>query len=72
MQTKQNWDQRHGGPYDRGAADSYYDRPRRPHYFSGDTYQSQEIVPEKNSSEWLAYMAGYDDNEAEGNKKNWF
>ena len=26
---------RHGGPYDRGSADSYYRRPPRPHYFVG-------------------------------------
>ena len=30
-------DRRHGGPYDRGSADSYYNRPRRPHYYKGDT-----------------------------------
>ena len=28
---------RHGGPMDRGAADSYYRRQFRPHFFSGDT-----------------------------------
>ena len=31
---------RHGGPYDRGSADSYYQRGPRPHYFKGDTYNS--------------------------------
>ena len=25
-------DTRHGGPYDRGSADSYYRRPRNPHF----------------------------------------
>lgn len=34
---------RHGGPEDRGAADAYYGRPFRPHYFTGPTYQSTEV-----------------------------
>ena len=37
---------RHGGPYDRGSADSYYRRPRRPHFFRGDTYNSEEVLEE--------------------------
>lgn len=65
------YDQRHGGAWDRGSADSYYGRPRRPHYFAGATYQSEEIIPEPDSSEYEAYMAGYDDNEASGSKKEW-
>lgn len=63
------YDRRHGGPYDRGSADSYYGRPRRPHYFAGGTYQSEEIIPEVDSHEYRAYMAGYDHNEESGNKK---
>ena len=39
-----NIDTRHGGAYDRGSADSYYRRPRRPHFFSDATYQSDEIT----------------------------
>lgn len=65
------YDQRHGGAWDRGSADSYYGRPRRPHYFVGATYQSEEIIPEPDSPEYEAYMAGYDDNEASGSKKEW-
>ena len=65
------YDQRHGGAWDRGSADSYYDRPRRPHYFTGATYQSEEIIPAEGSPEWEAYMAGYDDNEHSGSKKEW-
>ncbi len=38
-----NIDRRHGGPYDRGSADSYYRRPRRPHFFTEATYASDEI-----------------------------
>lgn len=65
------YNQRHGGPYDRGSADSYYGRGFRPHYFTGDTYQSQEIIPEKGSPEWEEYAAGFDDNEKAGNFKDW-
>lgn len=54
-----NWDQRHGGPFDRGSADAYYWRAPRPHYFEGDTYKTPEILVEEGSPEWEAYMAGY-------------
>lgn len=61
---------RHGGPYDRGGADSYYRRPCAPHYYVGDTYTS-ELVPEDRMTpdEIEAYMAGFKDNEAMGNFK---
>ena len=62
---------RHGGPYDRGSADSYYQRGRNPHYFVGDTYKSEEIKLEPGSLAYLEYMKGYDDNEAAGNFKEW-
>ena len=26
-ETRKNYDERHGGPFDRGSADSYYHRP---------------------------------------------
>jgi len=35
--------ERHGGPYDRGSADRYYKRPFKPHYFKGDTYNSDKV-----------------------------
>lgn len=65
------YDQRHGGAFDRGSADSYYGRPRRPHYFEGDTYNSREIIPEPGSREYMDYMAGYEQNELYGDKKDW-
>lgn len=65
------YDSRHGGPFDRGCADSYYGRPKHPHYFEGATYQSEEIFPEVGSPEYAAYMAGYDYNEESGGKKEW-
>jgi hypothetical protein len=64
--------ERHGGPYDRGSADSYYGRPFNPHYYLGATY-STPMVEMKNmtAAEITAYTAGYRDNEKSGSKKGW-
>ena len=65
-------DMRHGGPYDRGAADSYYRRARRPHFFTDATYNSDEIVEQFMTKQQIAeYNLGFDDNEAAANFKNW-
>lgn len=65
-------DTRHGGPYDRGSADSYYGRNRRPHYFKGATYSTEEVIEtDMTPEEIAAYNQGYDDNEAAGNFKDW-
>ena len=67
---KNKYNQRHGGPYDRGGADSYYRRRREPHYFVGATGQSPKIDERDMTQEELdAYNAGFDDNESEGNFK---
>ena len=56
------YDDRHGGPYDRGAADAYYGRRFYPHYYVGDTRASPEIIIEdSNSPEFDAYRAGYNE-----------
>lgn len=69
---KTNYDERHGGAYDRGSADSYYGRPRRPHMYVSGTGTSPEITADLMSDEDIAaYNAGYDDNEQFGDKKNW-
>ena len=69
---EKKYDERHGGPFDRGSADSYYHRARKPHYFVGDTYASEQIEEKYMSdSEIEAYNAGYDQNEADGFKKEW-
>ncbi len=66
------YDKRHGGPYDRGSADSYYGRGRRPHYFKGATYSTEEVTEDEMTSEEIAaYHQGFDDNEADGNFKDW-
>lgn len=64
--------QRHGGPYDRGRADSYYQRGRRPHYFVGDTYSSEEILLEPGTPAYDEYMQGFQDNEDSQNFKDWY
>jgi hypothetical protein len=69
---KTTYDQRHGGPYDRGAADSYYGREYWPHYFVGGTHNSPRIDMEQMTpAEITAYTAGYRDNEQFGSKKGW-
>jgi len=67
------YDQRHGGPFDRGAADSYYNRARRPHFFTDATYSSDEITERfMTRAQIEEYNAGYDFNEQFGDKKQWY
>ena len=66
------WDNRHGGPFDRGAADSYYRRGINPHFYIGSTYQSPLIDSEGMTDDELeAYQAGYRYNEKQGHYKEW-
>ena len=66
------YDERHGGPFDRGAADSYYGRSRNPHFYEKGTQTSPLIPMSMMSDEEInAYHAGYDWNEKEGDKKDW-
>jgi hypothetical protein len=66
------YSKRHGGPYDRGSADSYYRRGPNPHYYLGDTYNSIRIdKKEMTDSEIAAYEAGYYDNEIAGDHKDY-
>jgi hypothetical protein len=65
-------DTRHGGPYDRGSADSYYRRGRTPHYYLGNTSSSPRITQaDMTPDEIVAYHAGFDDNEEMGDYKEW-
>ena len=66
------YDERHGGPYDRGMADSYYGRQRQPHYFVGDSYKTLRVgYKDMTPDEVEAYHAGFDDNEADGDRKEY-
>jgi hypothetical protein len=59
-----SYDMRHGGPYDRGSADSYYRRSPEPHYYRGGAGR-WEMVPEAQmtAAEIEAYLAGYREND---------
>ena len=66
------YDERHGGPYDRGAADSHYGREYNPHYFVGDSYNTVKIeLVNMTAHEITAYTAGYTNNELFGDKKSY-
>lgn len=68
MATK--YDESHGSPWDRGAADSYYQRGRRPHkggVGGGTGPEVRDLTP----AEIEAYNAGYDYNEECRNFKDW-
>jgi hypothetical protein len=60
----------HGGLFDRGSADSYYGRPRDPHYWPEGTGHGKQVT-ELNAAEIEEYLAGYDWNEQYGDKKSW-
>jgi hypothetical protein len=61
---------RHGGLFDRGSADSYYCRPRDPHWYPEGSYNG-EPVESLTEAEIQEYLAGYDHNEQYGHKKSW-
>ena len=66
------YDERHGGPYDRGGADSYYRRGFNPHYYVGKTYRSDRVELEDMTPKQIAdYTAGYNANEQAGDFKEW-
>ena len=62
----------HGSPYDRGGADFWYHRGRRPHKYPNGTgnapkVEEADLTPE----EVAAYHAGYDRAEEQGDQKDW-
>lgn len=62
----------HGAPFDRGSADSYYDRAFDPHWWPAGTGKGQRVEAAYMSAEELdAYRAGYEQNEEWNNKKEW-
>lgn len=52
---------------DRGGADSYYRRGRKPHIRVGPV----DIPLAEGTPEWKAYMAGYNENEKLRSFKDW-
>jgi len=68
----QSYTFKHGDPFDRGMSDSYYGRIRNPHKGgvggdSGARVESNEMT----AQEIADYSAGYNYNEAMGEKKSW-
>jgi len=62
MEMVMEIDKRHGGPYDRGSADKYYNRMFNPHYFVGATYSSEcVIMTDPETDEYKQYAKGYND-----------
>ena len=67
-----SYDTRHGSPYDRGSADSYYGRALIPHYYVGESVTSDIVdTADMTAEEIEAYRAGYKWQEMSGEKKEW-
>ena len=63
---------KHGDPFDRGSADSYYGRRRNPHKGGvGGTSGPRVDVTGLTQDEILAYHDGYEYNEYFGDKKDY-
>lgn len=63
---------KHGSAEDRGGADSYYRRPRKPHIWPEGTQKGKMIEEKDMTPEQIAdYHRGFDENEARGHFKNW-
>jgi hypothetical protein len=58
---------RHGGAFDRGQADKYYGRAFNPHFFLGDSFQS-EMIKTLNAEALAAYTQGYNE---QTDQKDW-
>jgi len=62
----------HGSPYVRGSADSWYQRPRNPHWYPNGTGKGEEIgIDDMSVQEIAAYHVGYTENERRGDHKNY-
>lgn len=53
------YDERHGGPFDRGTSDAYYRREFDPHYYEKGTGTSPRIEIKEGTPEYEAYNAGF-------------
>jgi hypothetical protein len=70
--TRDAYDNKHGSPFDRGSADSYYGRIRDPHYYPNGTGNEPRVLAVIMTKEQIeAYHAGYDWNEQYGDKKDY-
>lgn len=60
----------HGSLWDRGSADSYYGRPRDPHYYPDGSYNGERVT-DLTPEQVKEYLDGYEWNEKHGDKKSW-
>ena len=66
------YDATHGGPFDRGSADSWYGRFPSPHKYPNGTGNKPRIEGhDMTLAEMKAYYKGYDYNEQFGGKKDY-
>jgi hypothetical protein len=70
MMELEHYDKEHGSFFDRGSADSYYGRERKPHR-GGVGGMSGPRIDAVREEDIEAYHAGYDFNEEYGDKKSW-
>jgi hypothetical protein len=61
----------HGSLFDRGSADSYYGRPRNPHYGGVGSNSGPRVDQGLSIDEITEYYRGYDHNERYGDKKDY-
>ena len=64
-------DDRHGGPYDRGSADAWYRRPCKPHYYKGGTGYGLVERADMTEKEIVAYTEGWNEGMAWGEHKEY-
>lgn len=62
--------ERHGSLYDRGSADSYYNRKQDPHWYPNGTPHDPRIT-NLDEAQLDEYRRGYEENEESGNHKEW-
>ena len=60
----------HGSLWDRGSADSYYGRPRDPHYYPDGSYNGERVT-DLTPEQIQEYLDGYEWNEKHGDKKDY-
>jgi hypothetical protein len=66
------YDATHGGPFDRGSADSWYGRPQDPHYYPQGTYNGSRVeAKDMTLAQMREYFRGYEYNEQFGGKKDY-
>lgn len=65
-------EQRHGSPFDRGGADSYYQRPFDPHYWPEGTGNGKRVeLADMTVQEIVEYTKGFEENERAGSFKQY-